>query len=330
METPYQLGNFGNGTLSPGIDEAYAVIVEINAQSLGEIAKGAVFRLPFHQDGALGIKSFLHFGKMHDQVLLDFPVKVERSAAGSLHLFPVVPVNADNLPIIVDQRVRRMGDHKKLPPQPIHAQYGLHQFQEKRLFIVQDGAAESQHGPLQIGMEMQLRFINAHSHRKETAPSAVSHNHVFKGNGPAFLFPNHLDKKRYPHGNHEFHGGIIGRTNGNGTENFIEQNQGSLAGILRGQGKMEALLIQQIFHLFNHLGPAGKVPFKNGNGFRNVFLGNHFSGYFIQGEIDIKEAPRILQRQLFSIIQIIKAGHHLPHMLSKLQMGCILQPVILR
>lgn len=24
-----------------------------------------------------------------------------------------------------------MGDHKKLPPQPIHAQYGLHQFQEK-------------------------------------------------------------------------------------------------------------------------------------------------------------------------------------------------------
>ena len=56
METPYQLGNFGNGTFSPGIDEAYAVIVEINAQSLCEIAKGAVFRLPFHQDGAAGRK----------------------------------------------------------------------------------------------------------------------------------------------------------------------------------------------------------------------------------------------------------------------------------
>ena len=68
LEVFQEFLDLGDGTFAAGIDEADAVVVEIDTQGPGEVGKGAVLRFPFHQDGTAGIQSFLNFREMHDQI----------------------------------------------------------------------------------------------------------------------------------------------------------------------------------------------------------------------------------------------------------------------
>ena len=328
MEAPHQLGNLGNGTFTPGIDEADAMVIEIDAQGPGEVGKGAVLRLPFHQDGALGIEGFLHFREMHDQVFFDFTVKMERGSAGGLDFLFVVPVHADDLAIVIHQGIGGMGDHEELAIEAVDAEKILHQPQEEGLFVIQDGPGEGQHGPLEVGVQVKLRFIDAHRHRQEPASLFVGDDHGVEGNGPAFLFVQHFDEERNAFGNHELNGGIVGCACRKGLEDFINQEQRRLVGIIFRQFQMESPLIQQGLHFLHRLRPRGQVPFENGKGLHHVPFGQHVSRYFVQGKVNIKEAAHVLQGKQGAIVLIVQFRHHFPDGLFQLQVGFVRKAIV--
>ena len=82
----------------------------------------AVLRLPLHQDHAPGIESFLHFWEMHDQVLLDFPAYMETGAAGRFDQSFGVPVQPQDVPVIIDQGIGGMSDHEQLAPEAVQSE----------------------------------------------------------------------------------------------------------------------------------------------------------------------------------------------------------------
>ena len=102
-------------------------MVEADPQRLCKSSKGTILCLALDKNRRPRIERFLHLWEMHDEVLLDFPVKMKRGAAGGLHQLLLIPVEADDLPVIIHQRICRMRHDKELPRKPIDAQKCLHE-----------------------------------------------------------------------------------------------------------------------------------------------------------------------------------------------------------
>ena len=110
LEVFQEFLDLGDGTFAAGIDEADAVVVEGQVQGLGEVLETAVFRFPFDDEDAPRIEGFLDFREVHDQVFFDFFAEVEASPAGRFDQALLVAVQADDVAVVVDEGIRRVGD----------------------------------------------------------------------------------------------------------------------------------------------------------------------------------------------------------------------------
>ena len=110
LEVFQELLDLGNGTFAAGIDEADAVVIEGQVQGLGKVLETAVFRFPFDDEDAPRIEGFLDFREVHDQVFLDFFAEMEAGPAGRFDHALLVAVQADDMAVVVDEGIRRVGD----------------------------------------------------------------------------------------------------------------------------------------------------------------------------------------------------------------------------
>ena len=185
LEVFQELLDFGNGTFATGIDEADAVVIERQVQGLAEMLEAAVFRFPFDDEDAPRIQGFFDFREVHDQVFLDFFAEMEAGTAGRFDQALFIAVQADDVAVIVDEGIRRMGDDEQLAPQTVKAEQILEERAELRVFIVEKLLVIMQDRPLHIGMEVHFRFIDGNDQGQIALTCFVDDDIVFQGHGAA-------------------------------------------------------------------------------------------------------------------------------------------------
>ena len=77
MEAADEGSDLRDRALAPRIDEADAIVVEADPQRLCKSCKGTILCLALDKNRRPRIECFLHLREMHDEVLLDFPVKMK-------------------------------------------------------------------------------------------------------------------------------------------------------------------------------------------------------------------------------------------------------------
>ena len=261
-------------------------------------------------------------------MLFYFTVKMEGRTAGSTYHFLLIPVHADDFPVVVDKSIRRMSDDKELPVQSVHAKKILHKLQEETFLVIQDRTAECQKSTLEVWMQMELRLINIHNDRKKARSVILRHDDILEGNRTAFPLLPHQDKKRNPYGNHQLHRGII-RSPGNlCAENFTEKDQCGLMRIILRKGNGKASFIHHAFHFFHGLRTIGKIFIEDTDRPAGQIVIQHIFRDFRESKIQAEKAAHVFKRKCFPCIHIVEARHDLPDRLFKLNSDGIIAAFI--
>ncbi|CDF06115.1 unknown [Megasphaera elsdenii CAG:570] len=185
LEVFQELLDLGNGTFAAGIDEADAVVIERQVQGLAEMLEAAVFRFPFDDEDAPRIQRFFDFREVHDQVLLNFFAKMETGTASRFDQALFIAVQTDDVAVVVDEGICRMGNDEQLAPQAVKAEQILEEPAELRVFIVEKLLIIVQDRPLHIGMEVHFRFVDRNDQGQVTLAFCVDDDIVFQRHGAA-------------------------------------------------------------------------------------------------------------------------------------------------